>query len=79
MDGGEYKQVYDEKLFKPIKITNLSDAEFEDLKNKLVTPFAMTGGNFWRGEIYNTPSAKYLFLDFHHIISDGFFYTVDSQ
>ena len=68
----EYKQVYDEKLFTPIEIKNLSDAEFDALKNELVKPFAMTGGNFWRGEIYKTPSAKYLFLDFHHIISDGF-------
>ena len=71
-ENGEYLQVYDEKLFKPIEITDLADAEFDNLKNKLVKPFAMTGGNFWRGRIYRTPSAKFLFLDFHHIISDGF-------
>ncbi len=71
-ENGEYKQIYDESLFTPIKITNLTDEEFETLKNNLVKTFELIGKNFWRGEIYKTPSAAYLFLDFHHIISDGF-------
>ena len=72
-DNGEYRQVYDEKLFTPIEITNLSDAEFDELKSKLVKTFHILDGEcIWRGGIYNTPSAKYLFLDFHHIMMDGF-------
>ena len=72
-ESGEYRQVYDEKLFTPIEITNLSDAEFDELKSKLVKTFHILDGEcIWRGGIYNTPSAKFLFLDFHHIMMDGF-------
>jgi hypothetical protein len=72
-ESGKYLQTYDESLFTPITITDLSDEEFEDLKNKnLVKPFTMINGDIWRGGIYKTPSAAYLFLDFHHFIMDGF-------
>ena len=71
-ENGVYKQIYDETFFKPISITNLSDEEFDELKNNLVKPFNLSEGGFCRGEIYHTPSANYLFLDFHHIVTDGF-------
>ncbi len=71
-ERGDFLQIYDESLFTPIKISDLSDDEFATLKENLVKPFALTGGKFWRGEIYRTPSAAYLFLDFHHIVTDGF-------
>ena len=69
---GEYRQVYDESLFAPLCITDLSEEEFELGKDSLVRPFALMGGCFWRGGFYRTPAAAYLFLDFHHIIFDGF-------
>ena len=72
-ESGEYRQTYDEKLFTPIEIKNLTDAEFDALKNELVKVFHILDGEIiWRGGIYNTPSAKYLFLDFHHVMMDGF-------
>lgn len=39
--------------------------------NELVRPFELDGGKLYRAEIYDTPDAKYLFLDFHHVIADG--------
>ncbi|MBQ6975450.1 MAG: amino acid adenylation domain-containing protein [Selenomonadaceae bacterium] len=71
-ENGEYKQAYDETFFTPIEIIDLSDDEFENLKGKLVKPFNLSSGGFCRGAIYRTPSANYLFLDFHHIVTDGF-------
>ena len=71
-EQGEYRQVYDESLFAPLGITDLSEEDFELRKGSLVRPFALTGGCFWRGGFYRTPVAAYLFLDFHHIIFDGF-------
>ena len=71
-ENGEYRQIYDATLFTPVEITNLTESEFDALKNKLVQPFALTNTNFCRGGIYQTPSESYLFLDFHHIVTDGF-------
>ena len=71
-ENGEYRQTYDESLFEPIRIIEMTDDGFEAEKNRLVRPFALTDGCFWRGAIYKTPSDAYLFLDIHHIISDGF-------
>ena len=69
---GEYRQIYDKSLFRPVEITSLTEAEFEALKDTLVQPFALTDTNYCRGSIMKTPGAAYLFLDFHHIVTDGF-------
>ncbi len=37
----------------------------------LVKPFSLLGGTLYRAQVYETGAGKYLFLDFHHIISDG--------
>ena len=71
-EKGEYRQMYDESIFTPVTINKLSESEFDALKNNLVKPFALTNTNFCRGGIYQTPSNSYLFLDFHHIVTDGF-------
>lgn len=39
--------------------------------NNLVRPFTLINGPLYRVHIYDTPEGKYLFMDFHHIISDG--------
>lgn len=71
-ENGDYQQIYDKSLFKSVIITDLTENEFEALKENLVRPFALTDTNFCRGNIYRTPSESYLFLDFHHIVTDGF-------
>lgn len=72
-DEGKYLQTYDESLFRPLDIHRMTGEEFEALKKEgLVRPFTLTNGDIWRGGIYQTPAAAYLFLDFHHFIIDGF-------
>lgn len=39
--------------------------------SELVLPYKMLDSSLYRARIYKTPSASYLFLDFHHIICDG--------
>ena len=53
------------------------DAPFEvvvrDLLDEetLVMPYELMDGRLFRIELYDTPGGKYLFMEFHHIISDG--------
>ena len=69
-DSGEVMQRISEGIC-GVEVTELSDAEFENLRDNLVRPFDINGGKLCRFEIYITPTAKYLFEDLHHIISDG--------
>lgn len=39
--------------------------------DELIRPFRLLGFPLYIAEIYKTDSGNYLFLDFHHIISDG--------
>lgn len=39
--------------------------------SELVLPYKMLDSRLYRAGIYITPSANYLFLDFHHIVCDG--------
>ena len=48
-----------------VRCENLPETE------TLVKPFSLLGGTLYRAEVYETDTGKYLFLDFHHIISDG--------
>ena len=40
-------------------------------KNELVKPYTLIGEALYRAKIYKTPQANYLFIDMHHIVSDG--------
>ena len=40
-------------------------------REQLVRPFAMLGGELCRVRIFETSNGNYLFMDLHHIISDG--------
>lgn len=50
----------------------LTDQDFEAHKPSMVRPFDLLGGNLYNLTFYKTPSANYLFMDFHHIIMDGY-------
>lgn len=39
--------------------------------DELIRPFTLFGEELYRVQIYDTREGKYLFMDFHHIISDG--------
>lgn len=40
-------------------------------REELVRPYQLLDGKLFRIELYGTEEGNYLFLDFHHIISDG--------
>ncbi len=54
-----------EPQIKEISCKNIPDAE------ELVVPFNLLDGQLYRITVYKTDSDNYLFMDFHHIISDG--------
>ena len=41
------------------------------LPAKLILPFDLIGGRLYRAAVYVTDEGKYLFIDAHHIVSDG--------
>ncbi|RKD31341.1 non-ribosomal peptide synthetase [Lacrimispora algidixylanolytica] len=73
--NGEIVQLIKDKLeFELIVIeTNDSIDEFSD---KLITPFMLDNAPLFRAYVVETNGNSYLFLDMHHIISDGVSVTV---
>ncbi len=49
------------------------ETEIKDIlqREELVKPYQLLGGELFRNCLYDTREGKYLFLEFHHIISDG--------
>lgn len=74
-DNGEMVQSPCDEEFIP-KIINLTDKEFDSVKNNLVRPFKLEKSRLFRSEIYVTENKKYLLTDFHHIIADGNSYDI---
>lgn len=55
-----------------IPIVEMSDDDFDEIKNKLVVPFMFAkGDDLFHITIYKTKSANYLFFDVAHIMGDG--------
>ena len=52
-------------------VEQMGDSEFESVKRQLIAPFDLHTGPLFRIRIIRTPSALYLFSDFHHLIYDG--------
>ncbi len=69
---GEFELCYDETLFTPLEIIDTTEEEFEQIKKTLVKPFGVTGNSFMRAAVYRTGTYDYLFIDIHHLISDGY-------
>ena len=74
-DKGEMVQRPCEDTFIP-EVIETTNAQFEELKKKLVRPFKLEKGRLFRAGIYLTEDKKYLFTDFHHIIADGNSYDI---
>jgi len=57
-------------------IETMSEADFKQLRPQLMQPFFLLAERLFRVRIFNTPSEAYLFMDFHHIIFDGYSFEV---
>lgn len=55
----------------PVKIERISDEEFELRKKNLAEPYHLTNSPLYRIYLFETPSAKYWYMDFHHALFDG--------
>lgn len=51
----------------PVEIERCNELHREEL----VKPYQILGDRLFRIRLFDTPEGKYLFLEFHHIISDG--------
>lgn len=54
----------------------MSEADFDSLRQQLMQPFFLLADRLFRIRLISTPSANYLFMDFHHIIFDGYSFEV---
>lgn len=70
-DENRLSQRYDETLFEEILPEKISEEEFEELIPSLVKPFVLINQRLYRTRIFDTGNYTYLFVDVHHIISDG--------
>ena len=70
-ENSDYYQKYDESFYDNINITYLSENEMDEKKKHLVKPYNVFESHLHRKEIFKTESFTYLYLDIHHIISDG--------
>jgi len=68
---GEFVQQYDPALFEEIPLEHFSEAELIDIREGLIRPFKLTNQRLYRMRLFQTERGGYLFLDIHHMISDG--------
>ena len=55
----------------PVTVEKISDEEFEQRKKSLREPYNIINQPLYRIHIFETPTAKYFFIDFFHAIMDG--------
>ena len=70
-DDGELVQRYSPDNLPDIHVEKLSEFEFKFVKDTLVYPFKIIGGNLCRCRIFETEKAGYIFFDVHHSLFDG--------
>ena len=58
----------------PVKVTVLqvSEEEWETAQKTFAQTMDLHAERLYRAEIYQLPTTNYLYLDFHHVLSDGF-------
>ena len=65
-------RLVDDKGYKfELSVENVADDDFAKIRNSLVQPFQLLNSPLYRIRLFNTPTSKYLFYDFHHLIFDG--------
>ena len=54
-----------------IEVKKISDEEFEERVKKFKEPYKFIGNVLYRIYLFQTPTAKYFYVDFYHAIMDG--------
>ena len=55
----------------PVIVEKISDEELEQRKKTLMRPYELLNKPLYRLNIFETPTAKYFYMDFYHTIMDG--------
>ena len=55
----------------PVTVEKISDEELEQRKKTLMRPYELLNKPLYRLNIFETPTAKYFYMDFYHTIMDG--------
>lgn len=63
-------QTFDGEII-PVTVKKISDEEFAERMEKFKEPYKIIGKPLYRIYLFQTPTAKYLYLDFYHAILDG--------
>ena len=66
-----YVQYIDPDYMPDLKIEHVTEKELESIKENLIQPFKLLNSPLYRFRIFETESCIYVFMDFHHIFSDG--------
>ena len=67
-ENGAYRAIRNDNAEPAVEII---DIQTLPVTSELIKPFEMNESPLYRIKIFNSDSDKYLFLDIHHIISDG--------
>lgn len=70
-DDGTFVHKYDINKKFDIKIENVTEKDFEIIKNTIVQPFNLFGEPLYRIRLFKIENKGFLFFDFHHSIADG--------
>ena len=70
-EDGEIVQKYDPNLAREIVVENVSEFDFDQMKDNLVMPFKLINSKLYRCRVFKTEKAGYAFFDVHHSLFDG--------
>lgn len=73
---GDIIQRYIPEVSEPIAVENVTEAELDVIKQTLIRPFKIMHSCLFRGSVFKTELACYMFLDVHHTICDGTSYHI---
>ena len=66
-----FVQYIDPDYMPDLKVERVTEKELELIKGNLIRPFKLLNSPLYRFRIFETESYIYVFMDFHHIFSDG--------
>ncbi len=76
-DGGVMQYISDDEP--KIKVVHMSEEEFEEEKKTLIRRFDLLNDTLFRATLYITENDRFVFMDVHHIIYDGFSFFVFAE
>jgi acyl-coenzyme A synthetase/AMP-(fatty) acid ligase len=62
---------YSPEILPAVKVEKKTEEEISALREELIQPFPLLNAPLYRFRIFETEEYIYVFMDFHHLISDG--------